>query len=126
MDACFIASVLSLMNTRLPEVTISKDKININEEKVKYLNVHHIPICTTFYFIDGIEQPIIDANAKEEKLAKSRLSICMNIFEDLCGMSTLGCLEVDAQTIIQCSKIALTKTKELTNIIREGFANRNN
>jgi exosome complex RNA-binding protein Rrp42 (RNase PH superfamily) len=57
--------------------------------------VHHIPVCTTFYFISGIENPIIDANAKEEKLAKSRLSICMNIFEDLCGMTTLGFLELD-------------------------------
>jgi len=55
MDACFIAAVLSLMNTRLPEVTISRDKIRINDEKVKYLNVHHIPICTTFFFIEGIE-----------------------------------------------------------------------
>ena len=114
------------MNTRLPEVTISRDKIRINDEKVKYLNVHHIPICTTFFFIEGIEQPIIDANAKEEKLAKSRLSICMNIFEDLCGMSSLGSLEVDPQNILKCSKIALSKTKELTKIIREAFANRNN
>ena len=95
MDACFLATLLCLMNTRLPEVTISKDMIRINEEKQKYLNVHHIPVCTTFYFLEGIDQPIVDANAKEEKLASSRLSICMNIFEDLCGMNTLGCLEVE-------------------------------
>lgn len=95
MDACFLATVLSLMNTRLPEVTISRDKIKINEEKIKYLNVHHIPVCTSFYFIEGIDKPIVDANAKEEKLSTSRLSICMNIFEDLCGMSTLGSLEID-------------------------------
>lgn len=95
MDACFIASVLSLMNTRLPEVTLKKDQVRINYEKVKYLNVHHIPVCTTFYFLSGFDQPIIDATAKEEKLAKSRLSICMNIFEDLCGMTTVGALEVD-------------------------------
>ena len=42
-----------------------------------------------------MDEPIVDANAKEEKLAKSRLSICMNVFEDLCGMNALGCLEVD-------------------------------
>ena len=51
MDACFLASVLCLMNTRMPEVTISQDKVRINEEKLRYLNVHHIPVCTTFYFI---------------------------------------------------------------------------
>ena len=31
IDVCFLGIVLALMNTRLPEVTISKDKININE-----------------------------------------------------------------------------------------------
>ena len=101
MDACFLATVLALMNTRLPEVTLTKDRIKINEEKVKWMNVHHVPICTTFYFVG--EYAIVDANAKEEKLANSRLSICMNIFEDLCGMSTLGSLEVDPQNLLICT-----------------------
>ena len=95
MDACFLASILALKNTRFPEITISKDKIRINEERTKPLNVHHIPVCNTFYFIENINKPIVDANSKEEKLSTSRLSICMNIFEDLCGMSTFGSLEVD-------------------------------
>jgi exosome complex component RRP45 len=82
MDACFLATVLSLKNTRLPEVTIRKDRIRINEEKVKYLNVHHIPVCTTFYFIEGLEKYIVDANAKEEKLSSARLSICMNLWNE--------------------------------------------
>ena len=124
MDACFLASILALMNTRLPEVTISKDKIRINHEKVKYLNVHHVPVCTTFYFIEGIDSPIVDANAKEEKLAKSRLSMCLNIFEDLCGMTTLGSLEIEPETIINCSRIALAKAKDLTRQARQAFANR--
>ena len=95
MDACFLSTVIALMNTRLPEVTLSKDKIKINEEKTKSLNVHHIPVCSSFYFLEGMQTPIIDANSKEEKLSNSRLSISMNIFEDLCGMITQGCLEVN-------------------------------
>ena len=118
LDACFLASVLCLMNTRMPEVTITRDKVRINEEKVKYLNVHHIPVATTFYFINDVDQPIVDANAKEEKLAKSRLTICMNIFEDVCGMSSLGCLDTDPDAIIQCTKVALDKTKEVTKLVR--------
>ena len=100
MDACFLAAILCLMNTRLPEVSIVKDKIKVNSDKVKYLNVHHIPVCTTFYFIEGVDQPIIDATSKEEKLAKSRLSMCVNIFEDLCGMTTLGSLDIEPDIII--------------------------
>jgi len=64
-------------------------------ERQHYVNVHHIPVCTTFYYIPGIEEPIIDATSKEERLATARLSICMNVFEDVCGMQTLGQLEVD-------------------------------
>ena len=62
------------------------DKILVSHNKQNYLNVHHIPVCTTFYFIPKVDFPIVDATAKEERLASARLSICMNVFEDVCGM----------------------------------------
>ena len=87
---------MALKNTRLPEVTMKGDSILLNRRKShQYLNVHHYPICSTFYFLtkgasnEEID-PIVDANAKEERLATARLSICMNVFEDVCGMQTLG------------------------------------
>jgi exosome complex component RRP45 len=122
VDAFFLASVLALLNTRLPEVNISRDSIKINNEKLKPLNVHHLPICTTFYFVDSI--PIVDPTSKEEKLSAARLSICMNIFEDLCGMTTLGSLEIEPSVILDCTKVALKKTQQITKLIREQFASR--
>jgi len=127
VDACFMAAVACLMNTRLPEVTMNgPSKLRINEDKVRNLNVHHIPVCTSFFFVDGLSsaKPIVDATAKEEKLAKSRLSICMNIFEDLCGMATHGSLEVDARVLLDCTKHALHLSKEATRRIREAFSQR--
>ena len=93
---------------------------------MRNLNVHHIPVCTSFYFIDGVtaSKPIVDATAKEEKLAKSRLSICMNIFEDLCGMTTLGSLEVSPRILMACTKLALQLTKDLTRRLRDGYSSR--
>lgn len=90
------------------------------------MNVHHIPVCTSFYFIDGVHstKPVVDATAKEEKLSKSRLSICMNIFEDLCGMTTLGSLEVNPKTLLDCTKTALILTKDLTRRVREAYSQR--
>jgi exosome complex component RRP45 len=98
MDAFFLAAVLALKNTRLPEVSMKQDQISVSNqpERQHYINVHHIPVCTTFYYIPSIEEPIIDANSKEERLATARLSICMNVFEDVCGMQTLGQMEVDS------------------------------
>jgi exosome complex component RRP45 len=94
-DSFFLSAILALKNTRLPEVTLAKNKIMINDSKLKYLNVHHIPICTTFYYIKDIETPIIDVNSKEERLCSSRFSVVMNAYEDICGMTTLGALDLD-------------------------------
>lgn len=120
-DAAFLAAVLALKNTRLPEVTMTRDKIRINDSKLKYLNVHHIPICTTFYFLkDMPETPVLDVTAKEEKLCTARLSIVMNAYEDICGMSSLGALEVDDQMqLLKYMKDALVQTKAITTLIRD-------
>ena len=53
LDACFMAAIVCLMNTRMPEVLMARDRIRINEEKMKYMSIHHVPVCTTFYFING-------------------------------------------------------------------------
>lgn len=88
IDAFFLAAVLALKNTKLPEVSMKGDSILISKEKDKMtaLNVHHLPVCSTFYFIPKVTEPIVDATSKEERLATARLSICMNVYEDVCGM----------------------------------------
>ena len=94
-DAFFLATILALKNTRLPEVSLIKDKIRVDDSKLKYVNVHHLPICTTFYFMKDVSTPVLDVNSKEEMLCTARLSIVTNIFEDICGMTTMGALEID-------------------------------
>ena len=90
IDAFFLAAILALKNTRLPQVSMKGDQILISHSEQHFLNVHHLPVCSTFYFIPRIDEPIVDATSKEERLATARLSICMNIYEDVCGMQTLG------------------------------------
>ena len=143
-DAFFLAAILALKNTRLPEVSMTRDKLKINDAKLKYLNVHHIPISTTFYFMKDLpDTPIIDVNSKEERLCTSRLSIVMNAYEDICGMCTLGALDLASNAqeedesedyeqegmaitnplhsaaLFQCMQVALEKTKEITNVVRD-------
>ena len=36
----------------------------------------------------------MDVSSQEEKLCASRLSIVLNVFGDICGMNTLGALEI--------------------------------
>lgn len=126
IDAFFLAAVLALKNTRLPEVSLKGDTIQIAREESRqhYLNVHHLPVCTTFYFIPGVNDPVVDATAKEERLASARLSICMNVFEDVCGMQTLGQMEVEPMQLIECSREALKIAKETTKVIRKAWENK--
>ena len=53
MDAMFLAAVLALKNTRLPEVTLKGNRVKVSNDPAKQhpVNVHHIPVCTTFYFL---------------------------------------------------------------------------
>lgn len=124
VDAFFLAAVLALKNTRLPEVSMKGDSVIVNHATPHYINVHHIPISTTFYFIDGVKDPIVDASAKEERLATARLSICMNVFEDVCGMQTLGQMEVEPLQLLQCARDALAITKKTTKLVRQAWENR--
>ena len=93
-DAFFLAAILAIKNTRVPDVSIVKNQICVNDDKVKHLNVHHLPICTTFYFLGEHEKPVLDVSSMEEKLTKARLSIVVNGYGDLCGMTTLGALSL--------------------------------
>lgn len=126
MDVFFLAAICALKNTKLPEVTMKKDQVFVSRDPAKHrpINVHHIPVCTTFYYINGIEEPLVDATAKEEKLASARLSICMNVFEDVCGMQTLGLMHVAPEQILQCADLALECAKQTTAIVREAWENK--
>lgn len=83
--------------------------------------MHHVPVCSTFYFIPELSDPIVDASSKEERLATARLSICVNIYEDICGMQTLGQMEVDPSQMIQCVKDAITIAKQTTGLVRQAW-----
>lgn len=47
--------------------------------------------------LDEVMEPIVDVNSQEEKLCSARLSIVLNAYGDLCGMTTLGALEIGGQ-----------------------------
>lgn len=126
IDAFFLAAVLALKNTRLPEVLMKGDSIFVSTDSLKqhFLNVHHIPVCTTFYFVPGISGPIVDAQSKEERLASARLSICVNVYEDICGMQTLGQMEVDPQQMVTSVRDSISIAKKTTALVRSAWEQR--
>lgn len=69
IDAVFLATLQCLKTLKLPQVRGKEDSVKILEDKPwKTINVHHMPIPVTFYFIGSEENVILDPNAKEEKV----------------------------------------------------------
>jgi len=117
--------VLQCLKTlRLPQVRAKDETIKILTDKPwKNINVHHMPIPITFYFIGSEEHVLLDPNAKEEKVCTSRNTVFMNVFGDICGIHTLGVLDLSFETYNRCLAVAETKAKEVTKVIRDQLSN---
>ena len=66
----------------------------------------------------------MDAQSKEERLATARLSVCVNVYEDICGMQTLGQMEVDPQQMVESVRDAISIAKKTTALVRSAWEQR--
>lgn len=83
-DAAFLAALQCLKTLKLPQVRGKEESVKILTDKPwKGINVHHMPIPITFYFIKDEEHVLLDPNIKEEKVCTSRNTIFMNVFGDI-------------------------------------------
>jgi len=120
IDAVFLAALQCLKTLKLPQVRGKEDSVKILEDKPwKNINVHHMPIPITFYFIDNENNVILDPDLKEEKVTTSRNTVFINVFGDICGIHTQGVLSLSFPTYQECLSIAEKKAKAITLIMRE-------
>ena len=45
----------------------------------------------------------------------------MNVFDDVCGMQTLGQMDIEPMQLLECTRDALAITKQTTKIIRQAW-----
>ena len=120
IDAVFLAVLQWLKTLKLPQVRAKDESVVILTDKPwKNINVHHMPIPITFYFIQNEDNVLLDPNVKEEKVWTCRNTIFMNVFSDICGIHTVGALDLSFETYTKCLTIAEVKAKELTKIMRD-------
>jgi exosome complex component RRP45 len=86
------------------------------------LSVHHIPICVTFSFFAGGELLLVDPSIIEEQIREGDMTVAMNIHKEICTLSKAGGIPLEMDQIIRCSKIATTKTAEITELIQKALA----
>ena len=124
LDACFLCAVLCLCRVRLPTISVSgssgeRASVRIHaphEKPPKPLSVHHVPVCVTFFSVLG--RSLLDPCGKEEKLSDSRVTVCMNVFGDLCGLHTHGAVGLQEAELAALFDVALTKVRALTSYVR--------
>ena len=120
IDASCIAIIAALQHFRRPDVSIDGGAVTIYTlaEKVPVpLNMMHHPICVTFSFYHMGEITLIDTSLREEQIREGEMVVTMNRHGEVCQIAKLGGVPVDAMLLLDCTTLALTKVKEITDLI---------
>jgi exosome complex component RRP45 len=122
IDASCVAVIAALQNFRKPDTSIEGEVLTVftlAEREPVPLSLLHLPFCVTFSFFTGKDKDIIllDATLLEEQLREGSATISMNRHGEICQISKLGGVAVDALIVLQCASIASVKVKELSAIV---------
>lgn len=114
-DACELAVMAALKNTKLPTATIVDDEIVIDKEKTIPLPINkEVAMCT---FVKIADQMIIDPTLTEEDVCDARLNVGVSSEGKICAMQKGGDLPFTKDEILLGANIAMSKTKELLEFI---------
>uniref|UniRef100_A0A669EEK8 Ribosomal RNA-processing protein 43 n=1 Tax=Oreochromis niloticus TaxID=8128 RepID=A0A669EEK8_ORENI len=118
LDACVIALLAALKNTRLPEVTINKETSapEVNLEKRWELQIHkHLVSASFCIFDDSIL--ISDPTAEEETLSTAHLTVVTDEDDRLCSVHKPGGTSLSGERLQECISRATTRQREIQKLI---------
>ena len=124
MDACHLAAISALLHFKRPDVSIKGEEYiihSIEERNAVPLSIHHIPICISFSFFENGTEFVVDPNLKEISISSGDMTIALNTQSEVCGIQKGGGVAVDSNLILQCTKLAAIKSKEITLILKESI-----
>lgn len=124
IDASCIAIIAALQHFRRPDVSIDGEAVTIYTpaERVPVpLSMLHHPICVTFSFYHAGEVVLLDASLREEQIREAEMVVTMIPHGEVCQVAKLGGVPVDAMLLLNCTTIALTKVKEITELISKSL-----
>ncbi len=110
IDASALAAVAALLNTKMPNYEIKDGEVKIKQGYTP-LPMRSHPITVTVAKID--DKLLIDPWLEEEQITNARLSMALNDEGNICAIQKGGMGYFTQQQIIEASKIAQEKAKEL-------------
>uniref|UniRef100_A0A671WNL7 Ribosomal RNA-processing protein 43 n=1 Tax=Sparus aurata TaxID=8175 RepID=A0A671WNL7_SPAAU len=116
LDACTIALLAALKNTKLPEVTISTETPEVNLAKTRGLHIHKHPVSASFcVFDDSIL--IVDPTAEEESLKTAQLTVVTDEEDRLCTVHKPGGTSLSGEKLQECISRATARQREIQKLI---------
>ncbi|XP_067348317.1 exosome complex component RRP43 isoform X2 [Channa argus] len=117
LDACIIALLAALKNTKLPEVTINTETSapEVNLEKRCELHIHKHPVGASFCVFDSIL--IVDPTAEEESLSTAQLTVVTDEEGRLCSVHKPGGTSLSGEKLQECIGRATVRQREIQKLI---------
>lgn len=126
IDTACLAIVAALRHFRKPEASIQGEVLTVYtpaEREPVPLSWLHSPFCVTFsFFGDEGATVLLDTTWLEEQLRVSSCTFSLNKHGEICQVSKLGGSDLDAPIFVQCAQAALSKSKELTDLVEGKLA----
>ncbi|XP_057670396.1 exosome complex component RRP43-like [Diorhabda carinulata] len=124
VDACILSFVGALKTATLPFIDYDPavDNIHVNLEERRAINVHHIPVSTTFAILDD-KFILKDPTVEEENLCTGILTIVFNDNE-LCCIHKPGGSPLAHKELQHCIKESKERVPLIKNLINTALKDR--
>ena len=114
---------------RRPAVTVIGTSLTVHSETERApvaLQLHHMPVSSSFAVIDGII--VADPTDKESMVAGAQVTIACNIRKHVCLISKSGGTPIELFQLKNCIKMACDRAENLAvvidNAVKEDHARR--
>uniref|UniRef100_A0A3P8WX36 Ribosomal RNA-processing protein 43 n=1 Tax=Cynoglossus semilaevis TaxID=244447 RepID=A0A3P8WX36_CYNSE len=120
LDACVVALLAALKNTKLPEVTVNKETSlpQVNVDQRHSLNIHRHPVATSFSIFDD-SILMVDPTDEEESLATAQLTVVTDEEERLCCLHKPGGTAMSGEKLQECMSRATVRQREIQKLINK-------
>ena len=128
VDASGIAVMSALQDYKRPDVSVEGEEVRIysSAERVPVpLSILHHPLCVTLSFFHGGDVVVVDATILEQQLSEGEMIVTANKHGEICQIAKSGGVPTDALALLNCVETALTKTREIHQIIMSALERHN-
>ncbi len=126
IDASCLAVVVALRHFRKPDTSIEAGQLTVYtpaERAPVPLSWLHSPFCVTWsFFGEEGDVAVLDATWLEEQVRVGSCTVSLNKHGEICQISKLGGVPVDAVVLLQCTGVALSKVKEFSELVDRKLA----